>query len=103
MKIFCLLQAFQATHAFFIIFKTFPSFFSRFQPHVYFSANFKFTCKQHSRPDQKYFQKKVFFFSKRMSEESEDVTPEQTDKIVSYSAATGNDDLDVCQSNLRVT
>ena len=38
-----------------------------------------------------------------MSEESEDVTPEQTDKIVSYSAATGNDDLDVCQSNLRVT
>merc|ERR1711937_233788 len=38
---------------------------------------------------------------KRMSEEGEDVTPEQTDKIVSYSAATGNDDLDVCQSNLR--
>ena len=38
-----------------------------------------------------------------MSEEGEDVTPEQTDKIVSYSAATGNDDLDVCQSNLRVT
>ena len=37
-----------------------------------------------------------------MSEEGEDVTPEQTDKIVSYSAATGNDDLDVCQSNLRV-
>ena len=44
-----------------------------------------------------------FFFLKRMSEEGEDVTPEQTDKIVSYSAATGNDDLDVCQSNLRVT
>ena len=47
--------------------------------------------------------KSFYFFSKRMSEESEDVTPEQTDKIVSYSAATGNDDLDVCQSNLRVT
>ena len=49
------------------------------------------------------FKKSFYFFLKRMSEESEDVTPEQTDKIVSYSAATGNDDLDVCQSNLRVT
>ena len=49
------------------------------------------------------FKKGFYFYLKRMSEEGEDVTPEQTDKIVSYSAATGNDDLDVCQSNLRVT
>ena len=34
---------------------------------------------------------------------NETVTPQQTELIVSYSAATGNDDLDVCQSNLRVS
>ena len=39
-----------------------------------------------------------------MSEnEEEDVTPEQTDLIVQYSAATGNDDLDACTNALKVS
>jgi len=35
-----------------------------------------------------------------MSSDGGDVTPQQTELIVSYSAATGNDDLDVCRTNL---
>ena len=45
-----------------------------------------------------------FTFNRRMSEnEEEDVTPEQTDLIVQYSAATGNDDLDACTNALKVS
>ena len=39
----------------------------------------------------------------RMSSDGGDVTPHQTELIVSYSAATGNDDLDVCRTNLFVS
>ena len=34
--------------------------------------------------------------------EEEEVTPEQTDLIVQFSAATGTEDLDQCAANLRV-
>jgi len=35
--------------------------------------------------------------------EEEEVTPEQTDLIVQFSAATGTEDLDQCAANLRVS
>ena len=35
--------------------------------------------------------------------DEEEVTPEQTDLIVQFSAATGTEDLDQCAANLRVS
>ena len=37
------------------------------------------------------------------NEHNADITPEQTDMVVQFSAVTGEEDLDVCQAKLRVS
>ena len=37
-----------------------------------------------------------------MTENEEEVTPEQTDLIVQYSQITGHEDLDKCKDHLKV-
>ena len=61
----------------------------------------------HSRIDQQaifIIEKKfiIFWVLEIMTENEEEVTPEQTDLIVQYSQITGHEDLDKCKDHLKV-